>query len=52
MDQSVRLEKAGEVAAALSVVNEAVSKYKHTHTHTHTQASTHTHTHTCTKVIL
>ena len=50
MDQSVRLEKAGEVAAALSVVNEAVSKYKHTHTHT--QASTHTHTHTCTKVIL
>ena len=45
MDQSVRLEKAGEVAAALSVVNEAVSKYKHTHTRTRKQARTHTRTH-------
>ncbi|KAK1791841.1 hypothetical protein P4O66_013820, partial [Electrophorus voltai] len=29
LDQSLRLEQAGEVAAALSVVNEAVSKLRH-----------------------
>uniref|UniRef100_A0A672N1F5 Inactive ubiquitin carboxyl-terminal hydrolase 54-like n=1 Tax=Sinocyclocheilus grahami TaxID=75366 RepID=A0A672N1F5_SINGR len=30
LDQSLRLEQAGEVAAALSVVNEAMSKLRHT----------------------
>ena len=44
LDQSVRLEQAGEVAAALNAVNEAVCKLPppiltpppaHTHVHTH-----------------